>query len=308
MSVPQATCASQAPLLRLAHSVEMLSGSAVHSSRPHKKPPAGDVAAALEALIFGVRQDLEALPNKARSRIHDIRVRLKKFRAILRIGRDVVSPASFKRTDTLARDLKDLFANTRDTQILKGLLREIFPNERSEHLIRALGLSRRSATGALHVATSRAFFLCAALAAMIPRGRRRFVPAKQAIEAWARSHRAARRAMRRCVANPDNDLLFHVWRKRVKTLTYQSVFLGFAPGKHWTAPRARKLAAVLGRHHDFAVLAIRLGEHGASASDLHSVEQAKADAASRALELGERLLTVKTGPMSDALAAAIRRG
>jgi CHAD domain-containing protein len=75
-----------------------------------------------------------------------------------------------------------------------------------------------------------------------------------------RAYRRGRRDLRR-VRQDASDEAVHEWRKRVKDLWYQLRLLRNA----WPAPlkaasdEAHELSALLGDHHDLAVLAQRAG-------------------------------------------------
>ena len=67
------------------------------------KIPGKDVQGILRRLVAGVPRDMDGLPERAEDRVHDIRVRMKKFRAVLRLPAPALQRPEFANSDNVVR-------------------------------------------------------------------------------------------------------------------------------------------------------------------------------------------------------------
>lgn len=252
----------------------------LESSRPGR-----ELGTLLRGLAAQVCADVHALADRTPDRVHDIRVGMKKFRALLRLGKPVLGRAGFAEADRIARDLKNSFGALRDDEVQMRLLGEILPHSEAAAVGRALGIPRHSGDGEAAGAGAAAA-LCARLREL--RLATGLLSARQLGKAWRRSVFRTRRALRACRQDPGNDLLFHRWRKTIKTQLYQSAALG--PPLDALGPDADKLASLLGRHHDLAVLSESLSVHLPGSGAEGAVAARKALLARQALEFGSDFL------------------
>ena len=191
----------------------------------------------------------------------------------------VLSKKSRARADKPARALKEHFASTRDSDVLRALLQDLLCSSEASDTAESLGLS---------AAPQETETVADPVAGEICRSLTDFTEGLKVC-----TYRDARRAMERCVENKDNDTLFHEWRKRVKELLYQSAILGFIPAAEGVAHHAQDLSSELGSHHDLSLLCGRLAN---SIPGSHAEEVArlrKNDFARRALVTGAELLATK---------------
>ena len=204
----------------------------------------------------------------------------------------VLSKKSRARADKPARALKEHFASTRDSDVLRALLQDLLCSSEASDTAESLGLSaapQETETVADPVAGE----ICRSLTDFTEGLKLDALSAEDVGAAWVCTYRDARRAMERCVENKDNDTLFHEWRKRVKELLYQSAILGFIPAAEGVAHHAQDLSSELGSHHDLSLLCGRLAN---SIPGSHAEEVArlrKNDFARRALVTGAELLATK---------------
>ncbi len=251
------------------------------------KCPGEDVQGILRRLVAAVAKDIEALPERAEDRVHDIRVRMKKFRAVLRLAESALKPGTLEKSDKLARSLKDHFGSARDNDVQKELLLDLLEKNDALAAVGVLGLDAGGPP--LDTDTAPARETCAALSALVDQYHLAKLTCDGLLEAWLSGYRSSCRAMRTCRKDAGDDFLFHEWRKRVKAFLYQSATIG--PPLDRFVPKADRLASVLGSHHDLAILTDRLAGRLAGSKAEHSALARKKLIARRALVLGEKLFS-----------------
>ena len=267
----------------------LLINGAVSPSLLALKSPGRQVQGILRRLVAGVARDIDGLPERMADRVHDIRVRMKKFRAVLRLAERGLKSPEFAKSDKLARRLKDHFGSVRDEDVQTELLLDLL--DKKEALETAAVLEPPSADAGREPDLASARETCSALAALVDAWKLDDLASEDLAEAWVASYRNSRRGRRACVKDPDDDFLFHEWRKRVKAFLYQSSAIG-APLDAFV-PRATKLASELGSHHDLAILTGRLARALAGSKAERAALAKKKAVARRALATGRKLLAKK---------------
>jgi CHAD domain-containing protein len=253
------------------------------------KSPGKDVQGILRRLVAAVAKDIEALPERTEDRVHDIRVRMKKFRAVLRLAESALKPGTLEKSDRLARSLKDHFGSARDNDVQKELLLDLLEKGEALAAVEALGLKADGPH--FEAGTAPARETCAALASLVGHYHLAKLTCDGLLEAWLSGYRSSCRAMRACRKDAGDDFLFHEWRKRVKAFLYQSATIG--PPLERFVPKADRLASVLGCHHDLAILTDRLAGCLAGSKAERSAITRKKLIARRALVLGGKLFSKK---------------
>lgn len=251
--------------------------------------PGADVQGILLRLVAGVARDLEGPPGRMEDRVHDIRVRMKKFRAILRLAESRMTGPAFARSDKLARTLKDYFGSARDNDVQTDLLLDLLDKSEAHATAKALGLMDRNPATETDPASARE--TCAQLAALVERFQLSGLTGDEVVEAWIASYRNSRRAMRACCRDANDDFLFHEWRKRVKEMLYQSVTIGPPLDKY--VLRADRLASALGSHHDLAILTESLASGLAGSKAERAALARKKVVGRRAVAMGRKLFAEK---------------
>lgn len=244
----------------------------------------------MRRLVAGVNEDLSALPSREADRIHDIRVRMKKFRAFLALIEKEIPARAFKEADALARELKGHFSSSRDNEVLRDLLLDLLHKEKATALVNELALWETSDSASAAVPTAQA--VARRLDALLASWRLKTTDGSILLDGWMRTYRSARRTMKMCEKDGD-DFLFHEWRKRIKELLYQSPILPTSPVRTWIVPRAEALASTLGNQHDLSLLDARFVEHLPTHRAARIVVKKKRRLAARALAQGRRLLAEK---------------
>ena len=259
---------------------------------PDAAPPGDALQGILVRIASGVQQDIDALPDRADDRIHDIRVGMKNFRAVMRLAAAVLPERSLLRADKLARQLKEHFASTRDTEVLRALLRDLLGGQEASEAAEALGLPA-AALGSEAAEDPAAGEICRKLNRFAEGLKLGDLRRKDLIEAWLCTYRNARRTMKSCSTKQEDDVLFHSWRKRVKVLLYQSAVLDFLPSANGIASGAQELSSALGAHHDLAMLCARLAQSLPGSHAEKSARSRKEALVSRALAIGTELFAKK---------------
>ena len=253
------------------------------------KSPGRNLQGILRRLVAGVARDIDALPERTEDRVHDIRVRMKKFRAALRLAEPALKRRVFAKSDTLARDLKDHFGSVRDDDVQTELLLDLLDKDEAVATAAALGLHCRNPACQPDAASARE--TCSALASLVDQYQLDKLAGGEVFEAWLASYRNSRRAMRACRKETGDDLIFHEWRKRVKTFLYQSATIGRPLDR--LVPKADLLASVLGSQHDLAMLTERVAARLAGSNAERAALAKKKLVARRALAMGGRLFADK---------------
>jgi|GEM_PF-2391080 len=250
------------------------------------------VRAGIARLARVAADDVAALPDRSDERVHDIRVGMKKIRALLRLASPAIPRRKFLRLDRLACEIKDAFGVARDRGVQLDLLARLLGDR--DAAAATLDSTAPCANPPPDPAAIRAVSeRLAELANGLDLDR---LTSRQVAAAWIDSYRRARRAMEVCkkceppgarascphseeaggtpaLSEADSsadfaeahdpcadDLHFHAWRKKVKRLLYQSVVLG--PPTDRMASGLDGLSHELGAQHDLAVLCANLSAGG----------------------------------------------
>ena len=208
-------------------------------------------------------------PGSSRAEdLHEMRLCIKRMRAMWRLLRPSIYVKIYQRENAGLRDVAIRLAKFRDDDVMGATLQSLATKTTVKKLRTALQeLEREIAPApdwnqdlesALHSAGKAMLKSSHALGNLTieARGWLAFSPGLNL------SYRRACKSFHR-VAQLSTDEQFHVWRKRVKDLLYQlEILLPAWPQR--SIPRHRKLkdlAAMLGEHHDLAVLRQRITDH-----------------------------------------------
>lgn len=249
--------------------------------RPHARhSPGPALHAAVGSLLREAAEAVEGFGEDPPGNAHFVRTRVKRLQSLSRLV-----PGGRKwRASFLPplRELKDLFAPTRDATIIRWLAEKYAPGE-VEHLAAPpapdLARARRLAGEADGVACGYSGWDLVAWGDVVGRA--------------ARTYRAARRAWKAAALPAAADADFHRWRRRVKHLLYQCEYLAECAPLARMTRRVDKLGDVLGRIQD-----ICMAEHWLAAQRGLAVPAAlprgKEALRHRALEMGGELFAPKT--------------
>jgi len=242
--------------------------------------------------------------------VHRARKQLKKLRAALRLVRDHLGEALYKKENNRYRDAARMLSATRDAEAKAETLEalcERFGDALPEGAVSVWrdALEREAASAGEAVKEGKASPLPEAIE-MVEKGRDRISAWPLQADSWAlvdkgltRTYRRGRRAMKRVADDPTAENL-HEWRKRAKDLWHQLQIVqnAWASALVEVADRAHELADLLGDHHDLVILSAdlttrRLGgpAEGALAG---AISRRQEEHLAAALDLGSRLYAEKT--------------
>jgi len=217
---------------------------------------------ALHGLLAGlarlIREDIANLADNTTVRIHDIRVSTKKIRSLLRLAGSQIAEEDRAALVADLQLIKNTFSGTRDDDVMRLRLQQVFSAERAAKAIEKLGLAPVEGPPdfVAAAAVSAAADLSSRLAALKLDG----LTPELLVENAAASYRRARKLMRRCEKSPDDDLM-HEWRKRVKDACYHATALSTLTAMDEFARPLDTLAESLGEYHDLALLDQRVADH-----------------------------------------------
>jgi CHAD domain-containing protein len=259
--------------------------------------PGESLAEVIRAFATALRNDIENVYDHTATRIHDIRVGTKKLRALLRLGSGAVGdldPASVR-----LRAIRQAFSGTRDAEVMRQRLTELFPDD-TEAALRELRLEVPETEPPLP--REAALQLCDELDGILAAIDFARLTRPGLVESATRSHRRARKLLRRCLKNPDDDVLMHDWRKRTKDACYHAMALGRVKAMQKRIAALDALAEKLGEFHDLAVLGSRAAGH-----DLIStvVENRKVAVREECFAAAKKILRRKPSAFRKKLAAQI---
>jgi hypothetical protein len=247
-----------------------------------------DLRAALSEEVRGAIDELNATPLKAKG-IHRCRVRLKRARALARVGRDVAPGLSSVFNDS-ARVIMHALSQTRDLTALAGAARITAKRgaKKEASALRAFADAldaRASALPPLDVAAIGAGLRdLLAMAQVWPEA-----SARQIQKGGERVVRRARKA-RRQGQGSRLPVRRHEWRKREKDRLYVATLLA----GDWPTDRPRRLKAnerlgeALGRERDALLLADALDHEPSLAGGQKAAKRAGSAIARRLKKLGRR--------------------
>ena len=230
--------------------------SAVSFNSPHALPallPGPRLRKALLSISGQAERDIELLAlGSSQTRIHALRMRMKKLCALLQLLKPSIAPTGMKAIRQDARALKQAIALNRDQQVMNALLvklrddkvachEDLFVpgnnNDGADELPGPAQLRRMRATA--HALTER-----------LQTMKIRNLAWDDLAKSYGHRYAKARQWFRRCGQKPSAERL-HRWRKLVKDHYLQSlIVLRHRP--HLKA--TRKLGSLLGRMHDLAML------------------------------------------------------
>jgi CHAD domain-containing protein len=250
-----------------------------------KNPPADTpTGAARRELVEQLDKAIAGLARRALSdaAVHEIRKRLKRARAALRLLRECAGVTQYRHENSLIRDAARPLTPLRDAKVLLDTLRRRAPPERRPRSFtrRFEGVLREQSRAEQRKLRSREM----EAAAQVLRAVRRRAAALSDEQlsrgpgaGLERTYKAGRKALQLARKRPTNEHL-HEWRKQAKYLSNQlEIMRPF--GLRACAKRckqAKRLADFLGDDHDLALLTEQVFRH-AKGGDAASQDDAVQD-------------------------------
>jgi len=217
---------------------------------PRKLAPGSALRAVLRQLLREAARAVEHFQGDPAGQAHFLRTRVKRLQSLCRL----VPRAAGWRESFLSpcRDLKDLFAETRDATIVGALADKYAPGE-AFHLRAAASPDLAKAR---HLCNS-----ASGLLADYPDWVT--IEWKDVADRAVGTYRAAREAWREARRRNAPDEAFHGWRRRVKRLLYQCEYLGGRARLTGFTQRVDRLGETLGEIQDVCMAEQWLGKQQA---------------------------------------------
>lgn len=212
-------------------------------------------------------RDLELLPSDdVQRRIHTLRVRMKKLRAILRLLKPGLAPATLHAIRRRLRILKQAFSRNRDQHVLQSLVAKFQVKcSTTRHLPRiqfpAPQKGRRSADLPTRTQLLRLKATAHELTHQLETLTIRPMDGHDIAKAYVRRYSAALKGFRRSMKKPTPERL-HRWRSPVKDHYLQSLLL-LRDRRHLKL--SRRLGSWLGQMHDLSLLHAHCQQHAPDA-------------------------------------------
>lgn len=276
-----------------------------------KRPeaPLGGVRRILHSELDGIREALAHSPIEPPPElVHELRVRIKRVRAQLRVLRRVVDRSCWQTLDQGFRRLAQHLAPSRESAVLTATLNEValdagVPPALAEHLRRQLGFDREP----LHPNVQSLKAETDVLASDFAPGGALDVEAqpfvagpswqrKTFLRALRRMYRSGRHKLNAIETMTERDVALHEFRKDVKYHAHQLLLLPSDPRLRRRVERLARLGSLLGTHHDLSELEQRVVANstpGESSALLPELIRRKARIERKALRLAARLYARK---------------
>ncbi len=264
------------------------------------KRPGTSLHGVLVGFARQIQGDIENLADNTAVRIHDIRVSTKKIRSLLKLAGSEISENERAALVALLRQIKNTFSGSRDEDVMRLRLEQIFPDGRAEQIVGKLGLapSEESPDISGGEAVGAAEELFSRLASLDLKG----LTPPHLVENAVSLYRRARKIMRRCEKTPDDDLM-HEWRKRVKDVCYHAMALSALPSVEDSSKPLDALAESLGEYHDLALLGARAATYKKIAD---RVSAAKRKVGRRCFQAAKEIFTSSAKKFTRELDRALR--
>ena len=230
--------------------------------------------------------------------VHEARKDMKKLRALLRLSRDELGKATYRRENACFRDAARELAGTRDSDVMLEALGALeLPPGAGWELRKAMQAERGRAGEDGRDAAARA------AVAILKEARGRVDEWRLERDSFGalaggleRTYRRGRRGFRAASDEPSVESL-HEWRKRVKDLWYHHTLLRqlWPPVMTAVGDQAHDLSDLLGDDHDLAMLAGWMRAHAPAAGPefFEAVERRREELQREALSLGALLYAEK---------------
>lgn len=267
---------------------------------PDLQKPGPSLREVLGELVRFLVENVENLADDPVRRIHDIRVSTKKIRSLLRLARAEIPKPTRKALTVCLREIKNAFSVTRDADVLRERIEQVFSPKHASSAMDTLGLSNSDTS--VMPDTGQALSRLAELSSLLAGLSWDSLTRDHLVENVAASYRQARKLMRRCQAAP-NDEVMHAWRKRVKDVCYHAMALAEVPVQADRIKALDALAEQLGEYHDLALLHARVRDRKPLAA---RVRKAKKSSGRKCFRPAEKLFAQPAGKFAKELDRALR--
>lgn len=205
--------------------------------------------ALLSRLCDAAHRDIVRLAINEPVAVHQLRLRMKKLHALLRLAADGIDDQTLRAMQQHVRAVKGACAQSRDATV-RGRLIDRLANR--FHLPEASS-PRISIEKQARPSTSSVRHHLHALEQLIQMTSIEELDARAIVARHTHCYRKGRRLLKQIVETA-NEPSLHRWRHRVKDLYFQTLALNHLPGARKRAKRSARLGSLLGHDHDLVSL------------------------------------------------------
>lgn len=238
----------------------------------------------LHQLCERAQDDVKRISLHEESATHQLRVRMKKMLALLRLAHAGIEDQTLQAMRLHIRMVKNACACNRDRVVQHKLIDKL---ARRFHL----APKQRPQAGAMSHGTPPESYLrhqLHALGLLIDSTCIEALSEEQILMQHARCYRQGRRLMQESFETTHPDTL-HRWRHRVKDLYFQTLALAQLPGAARRIQRAQRLGHLLGRDQDLANLAQEPAYSMRRSPWVQVIDEHRGDLRQKYLALGHKL-------------------
>lgn len=203
----------------------------------------------LHQLCERAQDDVRRMSTNPESATHQLRVRMKKMLALLRLAHAGIEEQTLQAMRLHLRTVKNACAGNREHVVQRKLIDKLTRRFHlaPKHLSHLAGIKQHATPpSALH-------YQLHAMGQLIDSTCIESLSEAQILEEHARCYRKGRRLMKQALETTSSDTL-HCWRHRVKDLYFQTLALSHLRGAARRIKRAQRLGNLLGRDQDLANL------------------------------------------------------
>ncbi len=202
-------------------------------------------------LCQAAHRDVSRFPWHESVAVHQLRLRMKKIQALLRLAVDGIDEQTLHAMQQHVRAVKNACAVSREGTVRNELIDKL---ANRFHLPDAR-LPRPVRKDRTRPSTSLIRHHLHALEQLVKMTRIESLTKDEMLARHARCYRKGRRLMKRIAETGDEPSL-HRWRHRVKDLYFQTLVLHHLPGARKRIKRSCRLGSLLGRDHDLFALSL----------------------------------------------------
>lgn len=253
----------------------------------------------LSRLCEAAHKDVSRMPQHEAVAVHQLRLRMKKIQALLRLAADAIDLHSMRALRHHIRCVKTACAASREEAVRMKIIEKLVHKHH-------LSLKPRQVDSTVVEPPAQPAYLrhqLHALEQLVARTPIEKLSHSRLVAQHVRCYRKGRRLMRQSTLCSDEATL-HRWRHRVKDFYFQTLLFAQAPGARRRLHRARRLGTLLGREHDFATLSHETAFCSRRGPWPDIIQEKREALRQRCLHLGHKLYATQSSRLSGMLAHA----
>lgn len=251
----------------------------------------------LHQLCERAQDDVRRLSQHEEAATHQLRVRMKKLLALIRLASDVIEEHTLLAMRQHIRAVKNACAGNRDRMVQGKLVDKLMRRFHLEPKNRA-STSRTQAPS-----SSQLNHQLHALNLLIENTRIQALSERQILGQHVQSYRKGRRLMKQACETTGSETL-HRWRHRVKDLYFQTLAQPHLAGARRRILRSQRLGRLLGRDQDLANLLLEPAFSMRRGPWVQVIDDHRSALRQRYLSLGHKLYAPEKASFSGRIFSA----